>query len=59
MLTIAEAAELLAVSLPTLRRWDESGRFPATRHPINAYRMYARDDVMALRKKMVVRTTLA
>lgn len=55
MITIAEAAKLLAVSLPTLRRWDESGKFPATRHPINSYRMYARDDVMDLRKRMVER----
>lgn len=53
LITIAEAAKLLGVSLPTLRRWDESGKFLARRHPINAYRMYLRDDVMRLRKKIV------
>jgi excisionase family DNA binding protein len=53
LITIAEAARLLGVSLPTMRRWDESGRFPARRHPINSYRMYLRDDVMKLRKKIV------
>lgn len=53
MITIAEAAELLAVSLPTLRRWDASGKFPARRHPISGYRLYVRDEVMRLRKKIV------
>lgn len=53
LITIAEAARLLAVSLPTLRRWDDSGKFRARRHPINGYRMYAKDDVMRLRKKIV------
>jgi excisionase family DNA binding protein len=53
LITIAEAAKLLGVSLPTMRRWDESGKFPARRHPINSYRMYTRDEVMKLRKKIV------
>ncbi len=53
LITIAEAAKQLAVSLPTLRRWDESGKFPARRHPINGYRMYLRDDVTRLRKRIV------
>lgn len=53
LITIAEAAGLLGVSLPTLRRWDDSGKFPARRHPMNGYRMYAKDDVMRLRKKIM------
>lgn len=53
LITIRAAADLLGVSLPTLRRWDESGKFPARRHPINDYRMYLRDDVMKLRKTIV------
>lgn len=53
LITIAEAAKLLAVSLPTLRRWDENGKFPARRHPMSGYRMYLRRDVMKLRKKIV------
>jgi excisionase family DNA binding protein len=53
LITIAEAAKLLGVSVPTLRRWDESGKFPARRHPMNSYRMYARDEVERLRKKIV------
>jgi excisionase family DNA binding protein len=53
LITIAEAAELLGVSLITLRRWDASGKFKARRHPINSYRMYRRQDVLRLRKRIV------
>ena len=52
-ITIAEAAKLIGVSLPTMRRWDETGKFPARRHPINGYRLYLRADVMKLRKQIV------
>jgi len=48
--TIAGAAELLGVSLITLRRWDASGKFRARRHPINSYRIYALADVMRLKR---------
>lgn len=50
LLTIAQAARLLGVSPQTLRRWDESGKFPARRHPMNSYRIYARDEVLRLQK---------
>ena len=53
LITIAQAAKLLGVSQPTLRRWDEIGKFRARRHPINNYRTYLRDDVLALRKRIV------
>lgn len=53
LLTIREAAEMLGVSVPTLRRWDASGKFRARRHPINGYRMYARKDVLRLRARIV------
>lgn len=53
LVTIAEAAKLLGVSLPTLRRWDGSGKFPARRHPINDYRLYRRSDVERLRRRIV------
>lgn len=53
LLTIREAAVLLGVSLPTLRRWDESGKFRARRHPMNSYRMYLRAEVLKLRKRIV------
>lgn len=52
LLTISEAAELLGVSLPTLRRWDEAGKFKARRHPMNGYRLYNKADVLRLRKRI-------
>jgi len=53
LITIAEAAKLLGVSQPTLRRWDDLGKFKARRHPINSYRMYVREDVLRLRREIV------
>lgn len=53
LMTIAEAVKLLGVSLPTMRRWDESGKVPARRHPIIGYLMYARAEVMKLRREIV------
>jgi excisionase family DNA binding protein len=52
-ITIAEAAELLGVSQPTLRRWDELGKFRARRHPINGYRLYDRRKVLRLRDEIM------
>ena len=52
ILTIKDAARVLGVSEPTLRRWDEQGKFRARRHPINGYRLYDRAKVLAMRKKI-------
>lgn len=52
VITIKEAARLLGVSEPTLRRWDELGKFVARRHPINGYRLYDRAKVLAMRKRI-------
>jgi excisionase family DNA binding protein len=51
-ITIKQAALLLGVSEPTLRRWDASGKFTAKRHPINGYRLYDRKRVVGLRAKI-------
>jgi excisionase family DNA binding protein len=55
ILTIKDAAKVLGVSEPTLRRWDESGKFVARRHPVNGYRLYDRVKVLAMRKKILGR----
>jgi excisionase family DNA binding protein len=55
ILTIREAAALLGVSLPTLRRWDAKGKFAARRHPMNGYRIYSRRDVLRLRNEITAR----
>jgi len=41
--TVAEAAELLRVSEPTIRRWIDSGRLPASRVGARAIRIRRRD----------------
>jgi len=38
--SIKEAAEILGVSPLTLRNWDKLGKFKASRHPMNNYRVY-------------------
>jgi excisionase family DNA binding protein len=50
MLTIGEAAQLLGVSLNTLRRWDAAGHFRADRNSANARRLYSRTNVARLRQ---------
>lgn len=52
ILTVKQAARVLGVSEPTLRRWDQTGKFRARRHPINGYRLYDRAKVLAMRKKI-------
>lgn len=52
-LTIGQAAKVLGVSVSTLRNWDREGKFPATRHPINHYRLYSQDTVLRLRERIV------
>ncbi|WP_421873790.1 DNA methyltransferase [Marinoscillum sp.] len=44
-LTVSEAAERMNVNSETLRRWDKSGKFTSSRHPINNYRVYSEDQV--------------
>ncbi len=47
-LTIKQAAAMIGVSPLTLRNWDNSGKFTASRHPINNYRVYKRAEVLML-----------
>jgi site-specific DNA-methyltransferase (adenine-specific) len=47
-LTISQAADKLGVSTETLRRWDKSGKFNSSRHPINNYRVYPEGQVLSL-----------
>lgn len=51
-LSIRQAAEILGISTETLRRWDNSGKFPSSRHPINNYRIYTLEQVKALKRKI-------
>ena len=50
-LRIKEAAEYLGVSRNTLRNWGRSGKLAERRHPINDYRLYAKEELDALLKE--------
>ena len=45
LITIGEAAELLGVTVMTLRRWDESGRLLSIRKKTGSHRYYRREDI--------------
>ena len=51
-LRISEAAEYLGVSPNTLRNWENAGKVVAVRHPVNGYRLFKRQDLDALLKKV-------
>jgi len=51
-LTVSEAAEYLGVSASTLRNWDRAGKVRAIRHPINAYRLYRKEELANLLEKV-------
>lgn len=53
-ITIKQAAKILSVSPLTLRNWDNSGKFPAGRHPISNYRVYNVADIEKLLSEMAV-----
>lgn len=47
LVKIGEAAELLGVSVDTLRRWDKSGEFSSVRTGIHGHRFYSFSEVEA------------
>ena len=51
-LSIREAANLLGVSVATLRNWDRQGKLKPRRHPINGYRMYDRAEIVRLKEQI-------
>jgi MerR family transcriptional regulator, copper efflux regulator len=47
-LTVGQAAEFLGVCAKTLRNWARLGKVQAARHPVNHYRLYRREQLIAL-----------
>lgn len=43
--SISEVSEILGKSTETLRRWDNTGKLPATREPISDYRIYKKEQL--------------
>jgi DNA (cytosine-5)-methyltransferase 1 len=48
VMNVGQAADMLAVSKETLRRWDNSGKLIARRHPISGYRVYEENELKQL-----------
>ncbi len=48
LVTVKQASKILGVTPLTLRNWDNSGKFLASRHPINNYRVYKISDIEKL-----------
>ncbi|MFN3191268.1 MAG: helix-turn-helix domain-containing protein [Aureliella sp.] len=46
--TVKEAARLLDVVPNTVRAWGAAGKIVEHRHPVNNYRLYAKDEIEAL-----------
>ena len=64
LITISEAAEILGVSIDTLRRWDKSGKLSPIKTSDAGYRLYDRsqielflNDLFGLAKDWVLRGT--
>lgn len=51
-LRISEAADYLGVSANTLRNWERAGKIVAHRHPVNHYRLFKREDLDAVLRKV-------
>ncbi|GAB6139625.1 DNA (cytosine-5-)-methyltransferase [Methylosoma difficile] len=45
MYSVAQVADMLGVSKETLRRWDNSGKLPSLRNPMNNYRFYNKEQL--------------
>lgn len=45
MYSVAQVADMLGVSKETLRRWDNNGKLPSTRNPMNNYRFYSKEQL--------------
>ncbi len=45
LITIREAADMLGVTMMTLRRWDESGKLPSIRAGEGTHRLYRLEDI--------------
>lgn len=50
--TIKEVSKILGVTPLTLRNWDKKGKLKAIRHPINNYRLYPREKIEFLLRKI-------
>ena len=50
---VKEAAAILDVSPNTVRGWGAAGKITEYRHPVNNYRLYKKQELEALVKKLI------
>jgi len=55
MVTIKSAAEILGVSVETLRNWDKTRKLVSERDPQNKYRLYRITEIQNLLKNKVIK----
>jgi excisionase family DNA binding protein len=55
--TIKSAAEILGVSIETIRNWDKSGKLTAKRDDRNSYRLYKISELQKFSEKQNLRRT--
>src|SRR3989338_8910290 len=53
LITISEVAEMLGVSIDTLRRWDKSGKLKPTTTSGAGYRLYSRSQIELFRNDLL------
>jgi len=53
--TIKSAAEIIGVSVETLRNWDRSGKLSSKRDSKNGYRLYSITDIQNLAKEKKIK----
>ena len=53
-LKIGEAANMLGITMNTLRNWEEENKIKVYRNPINKYRLYKREDLEEILKQIKV-----
>jgi excisionase family DNA binding protein len=54
LISIGKAAQLLGVSIDTLRRWDQAGRLRSTRSGVKGHRYYLQSDIAEFLQDMSV-----
>lgn len=55
LVTIKSAAEILGVSVETLRNWDRRGFLKAKRSPQNGYRLYNISELQKMLKQKQIK----
>jgi DNA-binding transcriptional MerR regulator len=51
-LHVKQAAALLGVAPNTVRNWGREGKLPEFRHPMNNYRLYRREDLVRILRRL-------